>query len=256
VALVTGGAIRVGRAIVETLATAGYRVWIHCHRSGQAAADLVETISRRGAPEPVGVVPADLTQGQQRRALTDRILDPEGPAGGCLDLLVNNAASFEAGAFDTRSDEDLHRVLELNLVAPLSLTRQLLSALRVGSSDEAGPGCVVNILDAGALHPWIGRLDHCTAKAALGAATRALAAELAPVRVNAVIPGTVAWPQEGFAANAQARARALAQIPLGRIGAPSDVGEAVRFMAQARHVTGQALVVDGGRLAALAGRHG
>lgn len=242
VALVTGAAVRVGRAIAVALAEAGYRVWLHHHRSGASAQDLAAALAAGALPPVV----ADLLDEEARARLLAAVLDPEGPAGGRLDLLVNNAASFERGPFLERRDDDLRRVLELNLVAPLALTRGCAPTLaRHG-------GSVVNILDVAAMHPWPEFLDHCTAKAALLAATRGLAVELAPLRVNGVAPGTVAWP-EGL--NDPARQRAIVEgIPLGRIGTPQDVAEAVVFLAASRHVTGQILAVDGGRLAAVGGR--
>ncbi len=245
VALVTGAAIRVGRAIASILAAAGYRVWIHHHRSTAQAGELHEQLRLRdpGALPPVG---ADLLDPAARARLVAAVLDPAGPAGGRMDLLVNNAASFEHGAFVDRDDADLRRVLELNLVAPLSLTRGLAAALR------AGPGSVVNVLDVGGVHPWPDYLDHCTAKAALHAATRGLAAELSPVRINGVAPGTVAWPEQ--LDDPQRRHAIVEQIPRGRIGTPDDVAEAVLFFARSPHVTGQILAVDGGRLAAVGGR--
>lgn len=238
-ALVTGGAVRVGRAIVDALGQAGYRVWVHHCRSDPPAV--------RGAI--TGTIAADLLVDAERARLCATVLAPHGPTAGRLDLLVNNAAGFERGAFVDRSDDDLRRVLELNLVAPLSLVRACVPALRATS------GNVVNVLDVAGVHPWPEHLDHCTSKAALELATRALAVELAPVRVNGVAPGTVAWP-ERMRDDADARRRVEAGIPLGRIGTPQDVAGAVVFLASAPHVTGQVLAVDGGRLAGIAGRHG
>ena len=238
VALVTGGAVRVGRAIVDALADAGYRVWVHHYESTPPAVG--------GAI--VGTVAADLTCADGRRAVTDTVLAPDGPASGTLDVLVNNAASFERGAFADRGEDDLKRVLELNLVAPLALTRACASVLR------GRKGCVVNILDLGGIHPWPGYLDHCVSKAGLHMATRALAVELAPVRVVGVAPGTVAWPTS-VREDADARRRVEERIPAGRIGAPGDVASAVVFLCGAQHVTGEVLAVDGGRLAGVAGPH-
>jgi pteridine reductase len=209
----------VGRAIVEGLRDAGYHVLVHHHRSDPpAGADAVR---------------ADLRQEAQRRALVKTV--------GPLHLLVNNAASFERGAFADRTDADLRRVLELNLVAPLSLIRGFLPALR------ASQGCVVNILDVGGTQPWPGYVDHCVSKAALQLATQALAVELSPVRVVGVAPGTVAWPPGTSEAT---RRRIEEAIPRGRIGTPRDVAAAVVFLADAPHVNGTVLTVDGGSLAA------
>ncbi len=245
VALVTGAAIRVGAAIASALADAGYRVWHHHHRSTDAARALH---AERVAADAEALPPlaADLLDPASRRAMMDAVLDEAGPAEGRLDLLVNNAASFEHGPFVERDDDDLRRVLELNLVAPLSLCRAAAPTLRQCS------GSIVNILDVAAVHPWPEYLDHCTAKAGLLAATRGLAVELAPVRVNGVAPGTVAWP-EGLTDPGRRQAIVDA-IPSGRIGTPRDVADAVLFFARGDHVTGQILAVDGGRLAAAGGR--
>lgn len=242
VALITGGAVRVGRATTVALARAGYRVWIHYHSSAGPAAALAAELGGRC----VGAVAADLADGAARDSLCARVLDPGGPAGGRLDLLVNNAASFERGGFGERDDAELRRVLEVNLVAPLSLTRGVARAL------TAARGAVVNILDVAAFQAWRGYLDHCTAKAGLAMATRALAVELAPaVRVNGVAPGTVAWPADDprFAEGSEVRARIERAIPLGRIGTPEDVAETVVFLARSGFISGQVVAVDGGRLA-------
>lgn len=243
VALVTGGAIRVGRAICLTLAAAGYRVWLHYHHSAEAAAEVLRAIGDAG----LGPLRLDLADEAARAELVRTVLDPDGPAGGRLDLLVNNAAGFERGSFAGRSDADLRRVLELNLVAPISLARGLAPGL------AAVQGSVVNLLDVAAYQPWRGYLDHCTAKAGLAMATRALAVELAPaVRVNGVAPGTVAWPEddERYAEGSPTRVAILRAIPLGRIGEPDDIAQAVLFLARSGFISGHTIAVDGGRLAA------
>jgi len=243
VALVTGGAIRLGRAIGLALAGAGYRVWLHYNSSAAAAAAAARALG----PACLGPLRLDLADEQARAELCRQVCDPSGPAQGRLDLLVNNAASFERGAFAGRTDADLRRVLEVNLIAPVSLARGLAPALR------AARGCVVNLVDVAGFQPWRGYLDHCTAKAGLAMATRALALELAPeVRVNGVAPGTVAWPEddERFAEGSPVRASILRAIPLGRIGEPDDIARTVVFLAQSQFISGQTIVVDGGRLAA------
>lgn len=244
VAVVTGGAVRVGRAIVGALAAAGWRVWIHHHRSIDDARALATDLG----PHALGLLPGDLASAADRAQLCAIVLDDTGPARGRVDLLVNNAASFERGPFLARDDADLDRVLAINLVAPLALVRGLAPAL------GATGGSVVNIVDVAGLHPLRGYVDHCVAKAGLELATRALAVELVPIRVNAVAPGTVAWPTDGHHdEGSPARAAVLRQIPLGRIGAPEDVASAVLYLANAGFVTGTCLVVDGGRVAAMGG---
>ena len=249
VALVTGGAIRVGRAISLALAAAGYRVWLHYHRSAEAAAG----VARELGEACLGPLRFDLADEAARAGLVAAVRDPTGPAGGRLDLLVNNAASFERGPFAGRSDADLRRVLEVNLVAPIGLARGLAPAL------SAARGSVVNLLDVAAYQPWKSHLEHCTAKAGLAMATRALALELAPaVRVNGVAPGTVAWPadDERYAEGSPARAAILRAIPLGKIGDPDDIARTVVFLAQSGFISGQTITVDGGRLAVGAQRAG
>jgi pteridine reductase len=242
VAVVTGGAVRVGAAIVRALAEDGWLVWIHHHRSP------ADALARELQSAVLGCVSADLAIADLRRRLADVVLDPGGPAAGRVDLLVNNAASFERGAFVSRTDADLERVLATNLVAPLSLARMFAPAL-----SQSG-GSIVDIVDVAGIHPLLGYLDHCVAKAGLEAATRALAVELAPVRVNSVAPGTVAWPTDGrHDEGSPAQQAVLRQIPLGRIGTPQDVAGAVRYLANAPFVTGSCLVVDGGRIAAAGG---
>jgi len=245
VAVVTGGAVRVGAAIVRGLARGGWRVWIHHHHS--PADSLAEALG----PAVLGCVCADLSIADERTRLVAAVTDAAGPAQGRVDLLVNNAASFERGEFVSRTDADLERVLATNLVAPLSLARALAPVLsRTG-------GSIVDIVDVAGLHPIKGYLDHCVAKAGLEAATRALAIELAPLRVNAVAPGTVAWPTDGrHDEGSSAQAAVLRQIPLGRIGTPDDIAMAVLYLAEAPFVSGSCLVVDGGRVAAMGGTRG
>lgn len=245
VALVTGAGARLGRAIAWGLSAAGHRVWIHHHRSADGAAALHDALAREPGHTPaLGRIFADLSDARQRQELANRVLDPAGPAGGRLDLFVASAASFERGAFLDRTDADLQRVLELCLVAPLSLDRIFAAELtRRG-------GAIVHLLDLGAFDPWPEYLDHCVAKAGLHAATRALAVELAPVRVNAVAPGPI-LPPAGLGPDALAQL--AARVPAGRLGAPEDVVDAVTWLARARHVSGHTLVVDGGQRAALAG---
>jgi len=243
VALVTGAAVRVGRAIAQRLASAGYRVWIHCRSS----LDDARALADRLGDAALGPVAADLADARARAELCRTVVDAAGPAAGRLDLLVCSAATFERGAFLDREDDDLERVLRVNLVAPLSLARALAPALALRE------GAIVNVGDVAGVHPWRGYLDHCTAKAALHFATRALALELAPVRVNAVAPGTVLWPEDDrHGEGSQTRRAILDAIPLGRIGTPQDVAEAVLFLAQAPFVSGSVLPVDGGRLAGAA----
>jgi pteridine reductase len=222
VALVTGAGIRVGEAIARDLARHGYSVaaHYHTHRPRGFAAALAEDLS---APD-----------GPARLAAAFRARFPR------LDLLVNSAAVFDAFPLAETDAAAFDSQVMLNARAPLLLVRALAPLLARSS------GAVVNVADVGGgLVPWKGYAAYCASKAALARLTECLALELAPrVRVNAVAPGTVLWP-ESFPA---ARRRELARrIPLRRPGSPADVAAAVRYLAEAPFVTGAILPVDGGR---------
>lgn len=245
VALVTGGAIRIGREICQTLAQAGFKVWIHYHTSKKPAQELAEELGE----QCLGTIQTDLGKAQQRRMLCQQVVNPQGPASGRLDVLINNAASFEHGAFCQRTDADLQRVLETNLISPLSLIRELCATLRQFQ------GSIINLLDLAAYQPWPGYLDHCAAKAALLMVTRGLAVELAPdIRCNGIAPGTVLWPDPEkhprFHEMSELRKKIIQKIPLTRIGSPRDIAQTVLFLLQSPFITGEVIAVDGGRLAA------
>ncbi|MGA8004925.1 MAG: SDR family oxidoreductase, partial [Burkholderiales bacterium] len=160
---------------------------------------------------------------------------------GRLDLVVNNASIFyprKVGRIEPRHWDEL---VGSNLRAPLFVSQAAAPHLRQAR------GAIVNITDIHAERPLKGFLVYSVAKAGLAALTRALALELAPeVRVNAVAPGAIAWPEDGKFDNAE-RARIVATTPLGRIGNPADIAQAVHFLATASFVTGQTVAVDGGR---------
>ena len=222
VALVTGAGVRVGAAIARHLARHGYTVaaHYHSHRPRGFAAALRADLSAPGGPDALAA------------AFRERFAR--------LDLLVNSAAGFEARPLEATDAKAFDAQLDLNARAPLLLTRALLPLLR------RARGSVVNVTDVGGgLVAWGGFAAYCASKAALARLTECLALELAPrVRVNAVAPGTVLWPE----AYGPARRRQLAaRIPLGRAGTPLDVAEAVRYLAEAPYVTGALLPVDGGR---------
>jgi len=222
VALVTGAGTRVGRALALDLARNGYRVVAH-FRSHRPPRSLLAIRADLSTPEgPLGLA----------RALRQRF--------DRLDLLVNSAALFERRPLEDTGAALFDAQLAVNARAPLLLVRALLPLLR------RSRGSVVNVLDVGgALVPWSGYSAYGASKAALRAITEALAVELAPeVRVNAVAPGTVLWPESY---TAKVRRRLASRIPLRRVGSPDDVARAIRFLADSPFVTGAVLPVDGGR---------
>lgn len=233
VALVTGGAVRVGRALSLGLAEAGYDVAIHYHSSATAAREVARRVEEAGRRavlieadlgDPMG---AQKIGGELRRVY------------GRLDLMVNSAASFEEADLLDVDSAAWDRVMDLNLRGPFLLVRETAELLR------ASHGVVVNILDLGAIEAWTHHPHHAVSKAALLHLTKVLARVLAPeVRVNAVAPGSVLMPES---LDAAAGERERKRIPLARLGSPEDVLRSVLFLAASPFITGEVIVVDGGR---------
>lgn len=234
VALVTGGAIRLGRAISLGLAEAGYDVVVHYRSSEEAARELAAHIGALG--RRAETVAADLGD----PAAAEKVVAAARNHFGRLDLLVNSAAGFRAGPLEDVDAEAWDQVMGLNARAPHLLVRAAAELLRTSH------GSVVNIVDLSAFQPWTGHPVHAVSKAALAHLTRIQARTLAPdVRVNAIAPGAV-LPPDDYGPDAL---RALAAMaPLQRTGTPDDVVGAVLYLAGATYVTGQILAVDGGRL--------
>jgi len=234
-ALVTGGAVRVGRAISLALVGQGARVIVHFNSSRDAAADLVDVI-RRGGGE-AAALRADLSSMKGVRELIAEVELPFGP----IDLLVNNASVFPGERLE-EVDEALWEItLGVNLRAPFFLTQELGGRMRA-----RGEGLIVNLADLAGMQTWLGYSAHAISKAALIHLTRVAALALAPhVRVAAIAPGTVLPPVDLTEEEVGALA---SRAPLARIGSPEDVVEALLYLVRADFVTGEVLVVDGGRM--------
>jgi pteridine reductase len=236
VALVTGGARRVGAAIVRRLHAAGAAVLIHYRDSDADAAKLAAELNGVRS-KSASTVKAELLAPIAPRALVSAALD----SFGRLDVLVNNASSFFPVAMGAVEASHWEELVGSNLRAPLFIAQE---AARELAKNE---GCIVNIVDIHAERPLKGYPVYSIAKGGLAALTRSLALELAPkVRVNGVSPGAIAWPEDGQFDPAE-RERVIATTPLGRTGAPEDIAQAVHFLACASYVTGQIIAVDGGR---------
>ena len=235
VALVTGGAKRVGRAIVGRLAEAGYDVAFTYYSSEAGADALVE--EHHGGPARVVRILADFTEPATFVAPTIESVRRE---LGRLDVLVNNASLYEPGGLADTSIEQSRRLMAIHVESPLLLVQGFAPMLR------STRGHVVNMVDLLAERPWPQYLAYCASKAALANLTLGLARELAPeVTVNGIAPGVVAWPEDYPEAD---RARYLKRVPLGRAGTPQDVAELVYFLCTAgSYLTGQILRLDGGR---------
>ncbi len=237
VALVTGAAKRVGRAVALELARGGYDIVIHYHESEADAQRTAEEVTNTGAK-------AVLVCGDLRDpAAPRRIVDEAWKCCGRIDALVNNAAVFETMPLEQFDFEKFHECLTINLAAPLRLCQ--LVALRMREAGEGRGGCIVNLCDIAAQRPWKDHLAYGCSKAGLEYATKALARALAPeIRVNGVAPGIAVFPEDY---SDELRAELTARVPLKREGTPEEVARVVRFLVESDYITGQIINVDGGR---------
>jgi pteridine reductase len=210
------------------------RVAVHTRSSLPQAAAVVSEIARCGGTARAYV--ADFEQPGSEARLAEEVL---GDFGGC-DLLVNNASIWPRGPIGSVRPEDLDRVLAINLRAPFLLGLSLGRAMKT-----RGGGAIVNLLDWSMERPYADQVPYAISKAGLAAATLGLARALAPeVRVNGIAPGPVLLADDMTPEAIDAVVRA---VPLGRVGDPSDVADAVLYLAGASYVTGTILNVDGGR---------
>ena len=241
VVLVTGGAKRVGAAIVKRLHQEGWRVAIHYRASAAAADALAATLNASRADSAI-TVQADLLQMETLAAVVARVIS----AYGRLDALVNNASTFYKTLVANFTEADWVALIGSNLKAPMFLSQAAAPHLK------ASRGCIVNITDIHAERPLADYLIYNVAKAGLRGLTQALAGDLAPeVRVNAVAPGPIEWPADGQI-SPEERARILDHVPLRREGGVAQIAEAVKYLVcDANFVTGQTINVDGGRSIAL-----
>ena len=237
-ALVTGGARRIGATLARSLHGAGMRVIIHCRRSRSEADALAAEFERERA-DSARVVTGDLGDPE----CCERVATEAIAAWGRLDVLVNNASSFyptPVGAITPAAFDDL---IGSNLRAPAFLAQAAAPALR-----ESG-GAIVNLADIHGERPLADHPVYCAAKAGLIMLTQSLARDLAPaVRVNAIAPGSILWPEGPGGDDPATRQAVLDATPLARQGTPDDIAAALLYLVRdAPFVTGQILAVDGGR---------
>ena len=241
VVLITGGAKRVGAATCRRLHAAGANIMLH-YRASAGEARLLQAELNHQRKDSVALIQADLLDVAKLPSLVDQTVQRFGK----LDALINNASSFfqtPVGEITPAAWEDL---IGTNLRAPLFLAQAAAPALKKAQ------GAIVNITDIHAERPLKNYVVYSVAKSGLVGLTRSLARELAPeVRVNAVAPGPILWPDdESF--DELSRQRIISHTPLKREGTPEDIAKAVHFLlAEATYVTGETINVDGGRHVAL-----
>lgn len=240
VALVTGGAHRIGKAIALALARAGAHVVVHYGSSAAAARDTVTEITGLGVRSLA--VQADLREPEQIDALIETIRTEF----GWLDILVNSAANFQKQDFDAITLADWQNVMQTNLRAPFLLTQRAARLMRSTPRPANQPAAIINITDLSGIHPWPGYVQHGLSKAGLIHLTKLTAVELAPdIRVNAIAPGAI-LPPPGMDEDSAAWRGLGARVPLQRTGNPDHIGQTVVFLAQNDYITGTLIPVDGG----------
>lgn len=235
VALVTGSALRLGRQMIISLHQQGYRVIIHYHSSAAAAAELATRLNQLTANSAT-TVQANLTDALAIAPFAKAAL----ACFGRLDLLVNNASSFYPTPLANATLAAWDDLFSSNVKAPYFLSQALATEL------AKRRGCIINMVDIHAEKPLAEHSIYCMAKAALSMMTKALARELAPeIRVNGIAPGAILWPSQDLPESD--KAAVLAQVPMQRLGDPTDIANTMLFLAKAPYVTGQIVAVDGGR---------
>lgn len=235
VALVTGGAVRVGQAITLMLAEAGAHVVVHYNSSAVEAEQTVAAAAALGADGMA--IQCDIADDQAVAHMAAAVL----ARFGGVDILVNSASLFGKMSVPTTDLEGWRRVTRISIDGAFYVSNAFAPSMLA-----RGDGAIVNIVDLSAWQPWPGRTAHAVGKAGLLALTQQLALELAPtIRVNAVAPGPVLPPLEYSDAQNEAVAN---RTLLERWGTPEDVAKAVKYLVEADYVTGDVMRVDGGEM--------
>ena len=238
VVLITGGAKRVGATICRELHAHGANLMIHYNTSKQEAKALQAELNLQRA-DRVSIIQGNLLN----MAVVTSLVSETTKRFNKLDILINNASTYEPTDIGKINEENWHDLVGSNLKAPMFLAQAAAPILKKHQ------GCIINITDMHIEHPKKGYVVYSVAKAGLVTLTKSLAQELSPeVRVNAVAPGPVLWPENNPQFDEVYRQRVISQTLLKRVGEPTDVAKAVKFLAaDAPFITGHVLTVDGGR---------
>jgi 3-oxoacyl-[acyl-carrier protein] reductase/pteridine reductase len=230
VALVTGAAKRIGRSVALTLASEGADVAVNYRSEAEEVVAEIAALGRRAAAFRADVA--------KREDVTAMFAAVEKEFGR-LDILVNNAGMFFPAKFEELTDEQWDRILDANLKSQFLCSQAATPMLRRG-----GHGRIINFASLGGLLAWPAYTHYCVSKAGVIMLTRCLARALAPeITVNAIAPGTISFPGDA----PELAEDFIRRAPLRRTGTPQDIDDAVVFLAQSAFVTGQVIVVDGGR---------
>ena len=232
VALVTGAAKRLGRAIALHLAREGADVVVHYHRSAAEAQEVVAEITNLG--RRATSLRADLA----KKSDIDNLFAETKKEFGRLDILVNNASNFLHADFSSITDEIWDAAMDVNLKAPFFCSQAAAPLLKKNN------GVIINLSDVAGVLGWTGYIPHSVSKAGVSMLTRVLAKALAPeIRVNAIAPGTITMPGDP----PELAADFIKRAPLQRTGTTADITAAISFLSNSPFLTGEILVLDGGR---------
>ncbi|MCW8108786.1 pteridine reductase [Alteromonas ponticola] len=235
VALITGAAKRIGKTLATSLHQNGYRVIVHYHHSEKAALTFKQQLNAQRA-DSAEIVQANLCNINEVEKMADEALQ----AFGRIDVLVNNASAFYPTPLGEITSTVWDELVGSNVKGALFLAQ----ALKVSLQKQRG--CIINLTDMHIDRPLPSHSVYCLAKSALSSLTRSLAGELAPaVRVNAIAPGPILWPEREMSNDE--KAQLISTVPLKRLGTPEAIAHAMQFLLIADYVTGQTLYVDGGR---------
>jgi pteridine reductase len=233
VAIVTGGAVRLGRALALALAEQGVRVGVHYGSSAGPAETVVKEIKAMGSDAVA--VQADLSQPAEARSIVERAAAHLGQ----VDILVNSAAIFEPGNWDDTTEANWDRHFAINVKSPFFLSQAF--AAHVGRERA---GHIVNIADWRGVRPGSDHMAYTLTKAAIIAMTKSLALALAPnIQVNAIAPGLILPPPDQDQAYLESKAK---QVPAQRVGSPQEIANAMIFLLRSDFVTGDLIFVTGG----------
>ncbi len=238
VAIITGGARRIGRTVALELHKENIDIVLHYRNSAQDAAELANELNASRENSCV------LVQGELNdETVLEKIITTAIEHFGRLDILVNNASSFYPTPIEKITDGQWNDLFASNLKAPAFLCKYATPELRKNN------GCIVNIIDVYANRPLANHPIYCAAKAGLQSLTKSLAADLAPdIRVNGVSPGAILWPEDDSGVAPQEVL--LKRIPMNRLGDPNDIAQTIVFLScKAPYITGQIIAVDGGKSA-------
>ena len=236
-ALVTGGAKRIGAAIVETLHHAGYDIFLHYGKSEKAAQDLCDKLNAI-RENSCRIFSANLKDNHQVTTISNWVKNHT----DSLDVLINNASLFTPTPWSTANQDEWESIFSTNVQSPFFLTQSLLDLITVNH------GSVVNLIDIHTERTLENHPIYCASKAALKSLTLSLAKDHGhQLRCNGVSPGAILWPENGEGEISNAQQEILNKIPMQRLGDEQNIADTVLFLCRNDYINGQIINVDGGR---------